>query len=145
MFACLSDNGGINSQIEPLSAEVLAYEETITKYAEQFDIKEYVSIIQAIMMQESGGKENDPMQSSERGFNTKYPRIPNGITNAEYSIEVGIQTFADCLTRAKVDGPSNTEKLYLAFCRDIIMAVVILNGQLSTLADTQKLRKIILG
>ena len=114
VFACLSDDGGINSQIEPLSAEVLAYEETITKYAEQFNIEEYVPIIQAIMMQESGGKGNDPMQSSESGFNTKYPRKPNGITNAEYSIEVGVQTFADCLTRAKVDGPSDTEKLYLA-------------------------------
>ena len=54
VFACLSDDGGINSQIEPLSAEVLAYEETITKYAEQFNIEEYVPIIQAIMMQESG-------------------------------------------------------------------------------------------
>lgn len=114
VFACLSDDGGINSQIEPLSAEVLAYEETITKYAKQFDIQEYVPIIQAIMMQESGGKGTDPMQSSESGFNTKYPRKPNGITNAEYSIEVGVQTFADCLTRAKTDGPSDTEKLYLA-------------------------------
>ena len=114
VFACLSDNGGINSEIEPLSAEVLAYEETITKYAEQFKIEDYVPILEAIMMQESGGKGNDPMQSSESGFNTKYPRKPNGITDADYSIEVGVQTFLDCLTRAKVDNPSDTEKLYLA-------------------------------
>ena len=114
VFASLSGDGGINSQIEPLSAEVLAYEETITKYAEQFDIEEYVPIIQAIMMQESRGKGNDPMLSSESGFNIKYPRKPNGITNAKYSIEVGVQTFADCLTRAEADGPSDTEKLYLA-------------------------------
>ena len=114
VFACLSDNGGIKSEIEPLSAEVLAYEETITKYAEQFKIEDYVPILEAIMMQESGGKGNDPMQSSESGFNTKYPRKPNGITDADYSIEVGVQTFLDCLTRAKVDNPSDTEKLYLA-------------------------------
>ena len=114
VFACLSDNGGINSEIEPLSAEVLAYEETITKYAEQFKIENYVPILEAIMMQESGGKENNPMQSSESGFNTKYPRKPNGITDADYSIEVGVQTFLDCLTRAKVDNPSDTKKLYLA-------------------------------
>lgn len=114
VFACLSDNGGIKSEIEPLSAEVLAYEETITKYAEQFKIEDYVPILEAIMMQESGGKGNDPMQSSESGFNTKYPRKPNGITDADYSIEVGVKTFLDCLTRAKVDNPSDTENLYLA-------------------------------
>ena len=114
VFACLSDNGGIKSEIEPLSAEVLAYEETITKYAEQFKIEDYVPILEAIMMQESGGKVNDPMQSSESGFNTKYPRKPNGITDADYSIEVGVKTFLDCLTRAKVDNPSDTENLYLA-------------------------------
>lgn len=114
VFACLSDDGGINSEIEPLSAEVLAYEETITKYAEQHKIEEYVPILEAIMMQESGGKGNDPMQSSESGFNTKYPRKPNGITDADYSIEVGVQTFSNCLTRAKVESPADTEKLYLA-------------------------------
>lgn len=114
VFACLSDDGGINSEIEPLSVEVLAYEETITKYAEQYKIEEYVLILEAIMMQESGGKGNDPMQSSESGFNTKYPRKPNGITDTDYSIEVGVQTFSDCLTRAKVESPADTEKLYLA-------------------------------
>lgn len=114
VFACLSDDGGINSEIEPLSAEVLAYEETITKYAEQYKIEEYVPILEAIMMQESEGKGNDPMQSSESGFNTKYPRKPNGITDADYSIEVGVQTFSNCLTRAKVESPADTEKLYLA-------------------------------
>lgn len=114
VFACLSDDGDINSEIEPLSAEVLAYEETITKYAEQYKIEEYVPILEAIMMQESGGKGNDPMQSSESGFNTKYPRKPNGITDADYSIEVGVQTFSNCLTRAKVESPADTEKLYLA-------------------------------
>lgn len=114
VFACLSDDGGINSEIEPLSAEVLAYEETITKYAEQYKIEEYVPILEAIMMQESGGKGNDPMQSSESGFNTKYPRKPNGITDADYPIEVGVQTFSNCLTRAKVESPADTEKLYLA-------------------------------
>lgn len=114
VFACLSDDGGINSEIEPLSAEVLAYEETITKYAKQYKIEEYVPILEAIMMQESGGKGNDPMQSSESGFNTKYPRKPNGITDADYSIEVGVQTFSNCLTRAKVESPADTEKLYLA-------------------------------
>lgn len=45
------------------------------------------------MMQESGGKGCDPMQTSESGYNTKYPRIPNDITEPEYSIDVGAHTF----------------------------------------------------
>lgn len=66
------------------------------------------------MMQESGGKENDPMQASESGYNTKYPRVPNGITDPEYSIEVGTHTFSDCLKKAKVKDSSDTERIYLA-------------------------------
>ena len=37
----------------------------IEKYALESGIGDYVSLIQAVMMQESGGKGNDPMQSSE--------------------------------------------------------------------------------
>lgn len=114
VFACLSDDGGVNSEIQPLSAEVIAYEDTIVKYAKQYEIIDYVPIIQAIMMQESGGKGTDPMQSSESGFNMKYPRVPNSITEPEYSIEVGVQTFSDCLKRSSVSGPQDTERLYLA-------------------------------
>ena len=66
------------------------------------------------MMQESGGKGNDPMQASESGYNTKYPRVPNGITEAEYSIEVGVKTFSDCIKKANVKDSSDTEHIYLA-------------------------------
>lgn len=114
VFACLSENGGINSEIQSLSPEVLAYEETIIWYAEQYNIKEYVPILEAIMMQESKGLGNDPMQSSESEFNTMYPRESNGITDPDYSIEVGVQTFSDCLAKAEIESPADTEKLYLA-------------------------------
>ena len=53
-------------------------------HAIEYDIEDYVSLLQAIMMQESGGKGNDPMQASESGYNTKFPRVPNGITEPEY-------------------------------------------------------------
>ena len=66
------------------------------------------------MMQESGGKGTDPMQASESGYNTKYPRIPNGITEPEYSIDVGTHTFSDCVKKANVKDPSDTEHIYLA-------------------------------
>ena len=58
----------------PLSAEVEAYEPVIRKYAKQYGIPDYVLLIQAVMMQESGGRGNDPMQASECGYNTQYPR-----------------------------------------------------------------------
>ena len=113
-FSVLAQDGGSNSEIVALSDEVIAYEDTIRKYAKEYNIKDYVSLLQAIMMQESGGKGNDPMQASESGYNTKYPRVPNGITDPEYSIEVGTHTFSDCLKKAKVKNSSDTERIYLA-------------------------------
>ena len=113
-FSVLAQDGGSNTQIYSLNEEVLAYEETITKYAQEYGIEDYVSLIEAIMMQESGGKGNDPMQSSESGYNEKYPKVPNGITDAEYSIEVGVHTFSDCLSKANVSDKSDTEHIYLA-------------------------------
>ena len=63
----------------------------------QYGIPEYVSVIQAIMMQESGGRGTDPMQSSECPYNTRHSNSPNAIQDADYSIQVGIQYYADCL------------------------------------------------
>ena len=113
-FGVLAQDGGSNSEIISLNEEVIAYEDTIRKYAKENDIEDYVSLIQAIMMQESGGKGNDQMQASESGYNTKFPRVPNGITEAEYSIEVGVKTFSDCIKKANVKDPSDTEHIYLA-------------------------------
>lgn len=83
-----------NSSYTPVSAEVQAYEPMIQKYAKQHGIPEYVELIKAVMMQESGGRGNDPMQASECGYNTRYPNTPNGITGPEYSINVGNQNLA---------------------------------------------------
>ena len=110
----LAQDGGSNSEMVSLNDEVIAYEDTIRKYAKEYDIEDYVTLLQAIMMQESGGKGNDPMQASKSGDNTKYPRVPNGITDPEYSIEVGTHTFSDCLKKAKVKNSSDTERIYLA-------------------------------
>ncbi|MEQ2626891.1 lysozyme family protein [Faecalibacillus faecis] len=114
VFGSLSNNNNINTENSPLSAEVLAYEGIITQYASHYGIEEYVPIIEAIMMQESGGKGNDPMQAAECEFNTKYPHVPNGIQDPVYSIEVGIQNFADCLATAKVLNINDNNNLYLA-------------------------------
>ena len=98
----------------PLSAEVEAYEPVIRKYAKQYGIPDYVPLIQAVMMQESGGRGNDPMQASECGYNTQYPRTPGGITDPEYSIAVGIQNLADCLQAAGAESPIDLDHIQLA-------------------------------
>ena len=105
---------GNSSSAEPLSVEILAYTSTIQKYASQYGIPEYVSVIQAIMMQESGGRGTDPMQSSEYPYNTRYPNSPNAIQEPEYSIEVGIQYYASCVDEAGCDSPYDMDKLKLS-------------------------------
>lgn len=104
---------GSNAYI-PVSAEVQAYEPLIQKYAKQHGIPEYVELVKAVMMQESGGKGNDPMQASECGYNTRYPNVPNGIIDPEYSINIGIQNLAACLNAAGVKNPIDMDNIKLA-------------------------------
>ena len=109
--AAFSGNSESN---EALSQEVLSYTATIQKYANQYGIPEYVSVIQAIMMQESGGRGTDPMQSSECPYNTRYSNSPNAIQDADYSIQVGIHYYADCLKEAGCTSPQDMDKLKLS-------------------------------
>lgn len=74
----------------------------------------YTELIMAVMMQESGGQGNDPMQASECAFNTKYPNTPGSISDPEYSIAVGIQNLAACLSQAGADGPEDIDRVSLA-------------------------------
>lgn len=114
IFAALSDNSSVSSTNAPLSTEVLAYTDTIEKYAKQYEMEDYVPIIQAVMMQESGGKGTDPMQSSECPYNTKYPNKPNAIQEPEYSIDVGIHYLSDCFKSAQVKDSFDNEHIFLA-------------------------------
>lgn len=98
----------------PVSAEVQAYTSLITKYAKVHDIPEYVELIKAVMMQESGGRGLDPMQCAESGYNTKYPNMPNGITDPEYSIDIGVKTLANSLKVAGVENPVDMDRIRLA-------------------------------
>ena len=117
LFGCavsLFGGGGNSNSYTSVSAEVEAYEPLIQQYARQHGIPEYTELIKAVMMQESGGRENDPMQASECGYNTRYPNTPNGITDPEYSINVGIQNLAACLSAAEVENPIDMEHIKLA-------------------------------
>lgn len=52
-------------QVMNVSPEVLKWEPTIRKHAKAFGVEPFVALMLAQMMQESGGRGSDPMQSSE--------------------------------------------------------------------------------
>lgn len=110
----LLGSGGSRSGYVPVSEEVEAYTPMIQLYATEHGIPEYVELIKAVMMQESGGQGTDPMQCSESGFNTRYPHAPNSITDPEYSIDVGVQSLAYVLGLAEVESPIDLERISLA-------------------------------
>ena len=110
----LFGGGSESTSYTPVSAEVEAYTPLIQKYAKQYGIPEYVELIKAVMMQESGGNGSDPMQAAEGSFNKKYPHEPNGIKVPEYSIECGMQELKAALASAEVESPIDMERIKLA-------------------------------
>ena len=110
----LFGGGSGSNAYTPVSAEVEAYEPFIQKYAKQYGIPEYVELIKAVMMQESGGRGLDPMQAAEGSFNTRYPHEPNGIKGPEYSIECGVQELKAALISAEVENPIDMEHIKFA-------------------------------
>lgn len=97
-----------------VNEKVLSYEPLIEKYAKEYQVSDYVSVIEAIMQQESSGNGTDVMQCSECYYNTEYPQSPGSIEDPEYSIKTGIHYFADCLTLAGCRGPGDLTRLKLA-------------------------------
>ena len=110
----LFGGGSGSNAYTPVSAEVEAYEPLIQKYAKQYGIPEYVELIKAVMMQESGGRGLDPMQAAEGSFNTRYPHEPNGIKDPEYSIQCGVQELKAALISGEVENPIDMEHIKLA-------------------------------
>lgn len=97
-----------------LSDEVLSYRPAVERIAAKYGMSEYVELILAVMMQESGGRGLDVMQAAEGSFNTIYPHKPNGITDPEYSIECGIQELKYALEKAGCTGPTDLDRIKLA-------------------------------
>lgn len=90
LLGCAAFLFGEGSSAAPVSEEVNAYSALIQLCAREHSIPEYTELIKAVMMQESAGRGNDPMQTSESAYNTRYPNSPGGITDPECSINVGI-------------------------------------------------------
>ena len=111
-FATFGDESADN-YIE-VSPEVEAYSPVIARFAAQYGIGEYVELIKAVMMQESGGRGTDPMQCSESPYNKRYSHAPGSIKSAEYSIDCGVHYLADCLKAAKCKSPLDMDRIRLA-------------------------------
>lgn len=85
--------------IQPLlTKRVENYRPLVEKYAEEYDVIEYVDILLAMMMQESGGKGNDPMQASESLCGKR-----NCIDDPEQSIKQGVYYFSQTIQAADGD------------------------------------------
>ncbi|EEM44386.1 bifunctional lytic transglycosylase/C40 family peptidase [Bacillus cereus] len=95
-------------------AEVLKWEPLVRKYAQEFGVEPYVPLMLSLIMQESGGRLLDVMQSAEGAFNTRYPKIQNGISDPDYSIWCGVQEFKHSITIANVKSPSDINRIKLA-------------------------------
>ena len=92
-------SGVFGSSNVGLSEKVLSYKPLVEKYAQEYGVAEYVPHLLAIMMVESRGEGNDPMQSSEsiRG-------LIGEIDNPEASIKQGVIHFSRVLQYAKEHG-----------------------------------------
>ncbi len=98
-----------------ISGEVLAWQQVITDQCRQWMwTEEYVPVVMAICMVESGGRSVDIMQCSESSFNTQYSHSPGSIASTEYSIQVGVRTLKSLLDLVGCNGLYDTDHLYLA-------------------------------
>ncbi len=103
-----------NGRAVHLSEEVLAYQPVVEQSCKEYGIPSFSQVILAIMQQESAGQVADVMQSSESPFNTQYSNAPGSITDPNYSIQVGVETFAHCLDEAHCSSPADQNGLKLA-------------------------------
>ena len=81
-----------------LTQNVKKHQPTIEKYAKEYGVENHIDTLLAMMMQESGGRGNDPMQSSE-----SFCGEVGCIDNPEKSIEQGVKYFSENLKAAKGD------------------------------------------
>ena len=97
LFSETEKGGGIGGTAA-VTSEVLRWEPLVSKYAEKYGVGDHVQLLLAKIMQESGGRHLDVMQSSE-----SIGLPPNSITDPELSIDVGIRYFAQVLNAAGGD------------------------------------------
>lgn len=97
-----------------VNAACESYRPEVEEAAARYDMSDYVDLILALMMQESSGTGPDVLQASEGAYNTKYPQVPNGITDPSYSIDCGIQELKYAMEKAGVKSPTDIGHIKLA-------------------------------
>lgn len=97
-----------------VNSDVLQYQTQVEAYCREYDIAEYSTLLLALMQQESSGQGTDVFQCSESPFNTEYSNYPGSIADVDYSIRVGVETFAYCLEQAGCRHISDMDALKLA-------------------------------
>ena len=75
--------------------KVYSYEETIAEQTEKYGISDYQELAMSIMLTESKGEGNDPMQSSESAYGKQ-----NQFENAQDSIEQGVAYLAKLIKKS---------------------------------------------
>lgn len=83
-------SGGVN-----VSAEVLAHQPMVEKYAKEYGVEDYVHVLLAIIQVESSGTAEDVMQSSES------LGLPPNSLSTEESIKQGVKYFSELLTSSE--------------------------------------------
>ena len=101
-------------QLVGVNSDVMQYEEAVTARCKEYHIEEFSTLMMALMQQESSGQGTDIFQCSESPFNTLYENSPGSITDVDYSIQVGVETFAYCLDMAHCKHISNLDALKIA-------------------------------
>ena len=86
-----------------VSDTVLQYSDLITQYANDNGIGRYVALIEAIMMQESGGVGTNVMQVNF-----------GPVTTVEDSIRMGVGYVRTCLEMARVTDPNDMDHIKIA-------------------------------
>lgn len=81
-----------------LSDQVASYQPLVEKYLKIHDKEEYTGVVLALMMQESGGRGNDPMQASE-----SYCGEVGCIEDPTLSVEKGVEYFSKVIDQANGD------------------------------------------
>ncbi|WP_144557998.1 lysozyme family protein [Shouchella miscanthi] len=92
----VSEEGG-HDGIAQVSAELEELRPIFEKYAEEHDMEDHIDVLMAMAMQESGGRLEDVMQSSES------LGLPVNSLNQEESIEQGVKYFKEVLGQANGD------------------------------------------
>ncbi|WP_066196173.1 MULTISPECIES: lysozyme family protein [Gracilibacillus] len=93
-----SEQADQEEHLPRLSESLWEHRPLVEKYAEQEGVEEHVDTILAMMMQESGGRGTDPMQSSESFCGER-----GCIEDVEESIEKGVAYFSSALEKADGD------------------------------------------